>query len=152
MPARGSIYNRGEWHLFDDPQGLSQSTTIFKAFTFPYEFISSPLPHKFKPYRLGQRRKKKHLHKHMRPRKRLHFKRWDFINVICNRFRLPLWFNRFQRDKDTNRVKIHCRTLTNPMNPDVIMGLKISIEKHNGVIVNCQQAFMIYYHHSFIML
>lgn len=54
--------------------------------------------------------------------------------------------------KKVKLVKIHCKTLTNPMNPDVIMGLKISIEKHNGVIVNCQQAFMIYYHHSFIML
>lgn len=99
-PREEVFYNRGEWHLFDDPHGLSQSTTIFKAFMFPYEFIPSSLPHKFKPYRLSQRRKKKHLHKHMRPRKRLHFKRRDFINVICNRFRLPLWFNRFQRDKE----------------------------------------------------
>lgn len=115
MPARGSLYNRGEWHLFDDPHGLSQSTTIFKASTFPYEFILSLLPHKSKLYRLGRRRKKKHLHKHMRPRKRLHFKRWDFINVICNRFRLSLWFNRFQRDIDRKEevklVKIHCKTL-----------------------------------------
>lgn len=126
--------NRGEWLLFEDPHGLSQSTTIFKAFVFPYEFISSSLPHKFKPYSLGQRRKKKHLHKHTRPRKRQHFKRWDFINVICNRFRLPLWFNRFQRDKDRKKeklVKIHCKTLTKPMNSDVIMTLKISIERHN---------------------
>lgn len=94
--------NRGEWHLFDDPHGFSQSTTIFKAFMFPYEFISSSLPHKSKPYSLGQRRKK-HLHKHMRPRKRQHFKRWDFINVICNRFRLPLCFNHFQKDKDRKK-------------------------------------------------
>lgn len=103
-PWEEVFYNRGEWHLFDDPHGLSQSTTIFKAFMFPYEFIPSSLPHKFKPYRLSQRRKKKHLHKHMRPRKRLHFKRRDFINVICNRFRLPLWFNRFQRDKERKKV------------------------------------------------
>jgi len=117
-PREEVFYNRGgEWHLFDDPHGLSQSTTIFKAFMFPYEFIPSSLPHKFKPNRLSQRRKKKHLHKHMRPRKRLHFKRRDFINVICNRFRLPLWFNRFQRQrKKVKLVKIHCKNLTKPMN------------------------------------
>ncbi len=49
-------------------------------------------------------------------------------------------------------VKISCKILTNPMNPDVIMDLKLSIEKHNVVIVNCQHSFMIYCHHSFVML
>lgn len=33
--------------------------------------------------------------------------------------------------KERKLVKIHCKTLTKPMNPDVITALKTSIEKHN---------------------